>query len=69
MPLLLKPFNRHEIFSQIEPVDMLEYDLDDSFVVDEINEEEITDNNEMSELEIAEAILEAKRKEKKRKRR
>lgn len=65
MPQQLREFNREEIFSQFETIaEESQYQLDGSFVVDEVEE----DNSEMSELEVAEMILEAERKSKKRRR-
>lgn len=66
IPQQLRPFNPEEIYSQAIPVEASQYDLNDSFVVDD---EVDNTNQEMSELEIAEAVLEAARIEKKRNRR
>ncbi|XP_063702792.1 Fanconi anemia group M protein [Culicoides brevitarsis] len=70
-PRELKPFIPEEIYSQAVPIEASQYDLNDSFVTEEDVEHlpEATQSYEMSELEIAEAILEAERKERKRKRR
>lgn len=67
MPDRLREFRREEIFSQAVPETSSQYEVDGSFVVD--NEEDVTSSDsELCPLEMAEMILEAERKSRKRKR-
>uniref|UniRef100_A0A336MNY2 CSON002603 protein n=1 Tax=Culicoides sonorensis TaxID=179676 RepID=A0A336MNY2_CULSO len=64
IPQQLKPFNQAEIFSQAVPVEASQY-LNDSFVCEE--EEDDGVDMEVDELEIAEAILAAEKRKKRKK--
>lgn len=66
MPRQLREFRPEEIYSQAQVGPVSQYEVDGSFVVDEVEAAEETQT--LSPLSRAEMVLEIERKEKKRRR-